>query len=170
MRTGALSKALYLVAMLLFVGIFAGCGGGDEQSGQGGQGDGADGGQGGAEQGDAEQGEAKGGQGEAARKDAPETKIALGRIVAVNPDKRVIVMRTNEEAQGGERMVFRTRKNTEITLDGEKADLEAVKKDQQVRIEYISKEKLDRAVSVSLFAVEQEPEGDGENEGGEGTG
>jgi hypothetical protein len=67
-------------------------------------------------------------------------------------------------------MVLRTRKNTEITLDDKKADLEAVKKDQQVRIEYISKEKLDRAVSVSLFAVEQEPEEDGGNEGGEGTG
>lgn len=67
-------------------------------------------------------------------------------------------------------MVFRTRKNTEITLDSEKADLEAIKKDQQVRIEYISKEKLDRAVSVSLFAVEQEPEEGGGEEGGEGTG
>ncbi len=178
MRTGGLSKALTLVAMLLFVGVLAGCGGGGEESGQGGQGDGAGGGQGDAGQGNAEQGDTKGGQGEIAKKDPPETGIALGRVVAVKPDKNVIVMRTNKEAQGGERMVFRIKKKAEITLDDEKADVAAIKEDQQVRIEYISKEKLDRAISVSLFAVEQKPEDDGEqkpeddggNEEGQGAG
>ncbi len=99
-----------------------------------------------------------------------ETRIALGRVVAVNPDKDVIVMRADREAQDGERMVFRIKKNAEITLDGEKADVEAIKEDQQVQIEYISKEKLDRAISVSLFAVEQKPEEDGGNEEGGGSG
>ncbi|HEV8043724.1 MAG TPA: hypothetical protein VGP38_00975, partial [Rubrobacter sp.] len=137
MRTGGPSKALSLVALLLFVGLLAGCGGGN-QSEQGGQGEAADGGAG-------------GGQGDAAKKDAPETKIALGRVVSVKPDKRIVVIRTNKEIQGGERMVFKIRKNAGITLDGEKADVAAIEDDQQVQIEYIAKDKVDRALTVRLF-------------------
>lgn len=160
MRTGVFSKALPVVAMLLFVGLLAGCGGGGEQSGQGKQGDGGGG----------QKKAAKGGAG----KDAPETKIALGRVVSAKPDKRIVAMRSHMEEQRGERMVFRIKKNAQITLDDEKADVEAIKDDQQIRVEYISKEKLDRALTVNLFAPEeksdeggQEGQGGTEGEGGE---
>jgi hypothetical protein len=159
MRTGGVSKALSLLAMLLFVGLLAGCGGGGEQSGQGNQGGGG------------QKKAAGGGQGDAARKGAPETSIALGRVVSTKPDKRLIAMRTNKAVQGGERMVFRIRKNAEITLDNERADVEAIAEGQQVQVEYLPKDKVDRAVSVILFAVEREPEGDqgSEDQGAEGN-
>ena len=104
--------AFFFVVSVLLAGLLVGCGGGD-QSGSGGSqgGDGQQ--QGEAQQGEAQQGGA-GEQGQAAQGDPPEVKIALGRVIAVVPDRRKIILRPSAEVQGGERMSFKVRDDAEI--------------------------------------------------------
>ena len=132
-----------LAVFFLLAGLVAGCGGSDE-TGSGSQDAGENGG---------------GGDGGAAKKasETTETKIALGEVISVKPDKEKIVLRKAvAEDQGGERMVFKVKKNARITLAGKEAEFADAKEGQQAQVEYVvSEEKTNRAKAVQLF------EGDG---------
>ena len=94
------SAALFVIASILLAGLLAGCAGGGDQSGNGGS-------QGGEEQ----QGEAPQGN----QADAPETKVALGRVIAVKTDRRKIILRPSAEQQQGDRLVFKVVDEAQIT-------------------------------------------------------
>jgi hypothetical protein len=142
--------AVFFVVSVLLAGLLVGCGGGD-QSGSGGSqgGDGQQQGQ--AQQGEAQQGGA-GEQGQAAQGDPPEVKIALGRVIAVVPDRRKIILRPSAEVQGGERMIFKVRDDAEISLNDQPAEMDSVQEGQQAQIEYIVVNELNRARRVELIS------------------
>jgi hypothetical protein len=142
--------AFFFIVSVLLAGLLVGCGGGD-QSGSGGSqgGDGQQQGQ--AQQGEAQQGGA-GEQGQAAQGDPPEVKIALGRVIAVVPDRRKIILRPSAEAQGGERMIFKVRDDAEISLDDQPAEMDGVQEGQQAQIEYIVVNEQNRARGVELIS------------------
>lgn len=130
------ATAPLLVALVLFAGLLAGCGGGD-QSGDGGSQDGAG-----------------GGNGEAAgNPDAPESKVAIGEVVSVKPDKEKIVLRqTGVESQDGGRITFKVKKKADITLAGKEAELADAKGGQQAQVEYtVSDKQNNQATEVQLF-------------------
>lgn len=132
MHTKARS-ATFLLVLLVF--LLAGCGGGsggteDQQGGQ----------QGGQQEGQADQ----------SKKNAPETKIALGTVKRVNYEKERMVIRPS---QGEGLMTFGVRPEARVTLDGEKAELKDVKQGQQAQIEYIQNNDLMRARSIQLFSA-----------------
>ncbi len=132
------AAALSLIAFVLLAGFIAGCGG----SGSGSQGDGA------------------------AKKEAPQTKIAIGTIKTVKPDKRRVVLRPNKQVQGSEKIAFNVRKNAKIDLDGKNVEMGDISEDQQAQIEYVVKNDVNRALKVHLFkASEQKPSGGGEATG-----
>jgi len=138
-----LSKPRLIVPLLaLLVALLAGCGGG--QSGGSQSGEEQDGG---------------GGQQES-KKEARETKIAIGNVVSVKPDKRRIAVRPSRQVEGAERVVFKVRKNAEITLGGEKAEVADIAEGQQAQAEYVVKNDVNRAVSVQLFEAEEQPSGE----------
>src|SRR5918995_964045 len=150
------SAALLLVVTVLLAGLLGGCGGGGNQSGSGGYQGG-----GGEQQGEAQQGEAQQGggeQGQAAQGGPPEAKIALGRVVAVEPDRRKIILRPSAEVQGGERMIFKVKDEAEISLNDQPAEMDGVQEGQQAQIEYIVVNEQNRARRVELIA---EGEGSG---------
>jgi hypothetical protein len=150
MHLRGLSAALLLVVSVLFAGLLVGCGGAGDQSGSGGS-QGGNGEQGGAAQGEGEQG-GDGEQREAAQGDPPEVKIALGRVIAVVPDRRKIILRPSAEAQGGERMIFKVRDDAEISLDDQPAEMDGVQEGQQAQIEYIVVNEQNRARGVELIS------------------
>jgi hypothetical protein len=128
---------------LLCAALLAGCGGGGqtENSGDGG---------GGQEQQQQEQPE----------KEAQETKIAVGNVVAVQPDRRRMVVQPSQQVEGAEKVPLNVRKTAEITLGGEKAEMGDIAEGQQAQAEYVVKNDVNRAVSVQLFeAEEQQGEG-----------
>ncbi len=143
--------AFFFVVSVLLAGLLVGCGGGGDQSGSGGSqgGDGQQQGQ--AQQGEAQQGGA-GEQGQAAQGDPPEVKIALGKVIAVVPDRRKIILRPSAEVQGGERMIFKVRDDAEITLNDQPAQMDTVQEGQQAQIEYIVVNEQNRARRVELIA------------------
>ena len=145
--------AFFFVVSVLLAGLLVGCGGGD-QSGSGGSqgGDGQQ--QGEAQQGEAQQGGA-GEQGQAAQGDPPEVKIALGRVIAVVPDRRKIILRPSAEVQGGERMSFKVRDDAEISLNDQPAEMDGVQEGQQAQIEYIVVNEQNRARRVELIAEDE---------------
>ena len=144
------SAALLLVVSVLLAGLLWGCGGGGDQSGSGGSQGGDENQQGEAQQGEAQQG--GGEQGQAAQGDPPEAKIALGRVIAVVPDRRKIILRPSAEVQGGERMVFKVRDDAEISLNDQPAEMDGVQEGQQAQIEYIVVDEQNRARRVELIA------------------
>jgi hypothetical protein len=149
------SAALLLVVSVLLAGLLGGCGGGGDQSGSGGSQGGDEEQQGEAQQGEAQQGEAQQGggeQGQAAQGDPPEAKIALGRVVAVVPDRRKIILRPSAEVQGGERMIFKVKDEAEISLNDQPAEMDGVQEGQQAQIEYIVVNEQNRARRVELIA------------------
>jgi len=139
----------FLIAAILLTGLLAGCGGGQPESESGGEGE--------------QQG------GEAAKKDAPETKIALGTIKSVKTEnKKIILNRTivtsGTDEQKKEPAPFKLSKQAKITLDDEPVELADIKEGQQAQITYVVKnQNLAREVVVV---------GDGGSppEAGEGTG
>ena len=135
------SAALFFIAAILLAGLLAGCAGGGEQSGNGGS-------QGGEEQ----QGEAA--QGEGNQAGAPETKIALGRIVSVKPDRRKIILRPSTEQQG-DRLVFKVVDDAQITLDNQQAEMADVQDGQQAQITYVVVNEQNRARVVALISGEE---------------
>ena len=137
---------------LLAAALLAGCGGGEQPEGSG------DGGQGQDQQQDQQQQESK--------KEAQETKIAVGNVVAVQPDRRRMVVQPSQQVEGTEKVALNVRKTAEITLGDQKAEMGDIAEGQQAQAEYIVKNDVNRAVSVQLFEAEGSPE---EQPQGEGT-
>ena len=142
MRTRVPAATLFSIVLVLLLGFLAGCGGnqsgsGESQDGQQGGGDQA-GGQGG------EQG------GEAADEGPSQAKVALGSIESVQPDKRKVVLKPSFEAQGGDQITFNVRKNAEIRVNDQAAELSDIKSGQQAQIEYVTRKDVNRAVSVEI--------------------
>jgi hypothetical protein len=131
---------------LLAAALLAGCGGGEQTEGSG------DGGQGQ----DQQQQESK--------KEAQETKIAVGNVVAVQPDRRRMVVQPSQQAEGAEKVALNVRKTAEIKLGDQKAEMGDIAEGQQAQAEYIVKNEVNRAVSVQLFeaggSLEEQPQGE----------
>jgi hypothetical protein len=144
-ETSVTSLLLPLVLSVLLAGLLAGCGGGSDQSGNGG--------------GDQKQKQ----EGEAAKKEPLQKKIAIGTVRGFHEDRRRISLRTTVKAQSDGPLAFKIRKNAKITLGGKKAELGDIKEDQQAQITYVVKNDVNRAIVVHLF----EAQGTG---GGEKTG
>jgi hypothetical protein len=147
-RTRVPAATLFSIALVLLLGFLAGCGGdqsGSSESQGGGQ-------QGGSEQGGGEQAGGQGGEqgGEAADEGPAQAKIALGSIESVQPEKRKVVLKPSFEAQGGDQITFNVRKNAEIRVNNQEAELSDIKSGQQAQIEYVTKNDVNRAVSVEI--------------------
>jgi hypothetical protein len=142
-RTRGQVVTLFSIVLVLLLGFLAGCGG--DQSGSGDS-------QGGGQQGGGEQaGGQGGGQGDEAADEGPsQKKVALGSIESVKPDKRKVVLKPSFEAQGGDQITFNVRKNAEIRVNDQEAELSDIKPGQQAQIEYVTKNDLNRAVSVEI--------------------
>ena len=136
--------ALSLMVCILLAGLLAGCGGGEEQSGNGG---GSQNG-GGARDGGGSQERGGGRQGAAARNKAPQAKIALGTIASVGSDK--VVLRPSTRVQSEGPLTFEIKQNTKITVNGRDAELADVKKGQDAQINYVSRNKRNRALEVAI--------------------
>ena len=149
MRTRVPAATLFSIALVLLLGFVAACGG--SQSGSGGdQGGGDQGGeQAGGEQGGGDQG---GGQqgGEATDEGPTQAKVALGSIESVQPDSRKLVLKPAFEAQGGDQITFNVRKNAEIQVNDQPAELSELKQGQQAQVEYVTKNEVNRAVAVHV--------------------
>jgi hypothetical protein len=131
-----LSRPRFIVSLLaLLAALLAGCGG-EQSAGS------EDGGQGQ----DQQQQESK--------KEAQETKIAVGNVVAVQPDRRRMVVQPSQQAEGTEKVPINVRKTAEITLGGEKAEMGDIAEGQQAQARYVVKNDVNRAVSVQLFEAE----------------
>lgn len=134
------SAAPFFVLTILLAGFLAGCGGG---GGGGGQEENAQG----------------GGEQKQSKKEARETKIGVGNVVSVKPDKRRMVVMPSREAENAEKITINVRKNAEIMLGSEKAEMGDIAKGQQAQVEYVEKNDVNRAISVQLFeAGGQSPE------------
>jgi hypothetical protein len=147
-RTRVPAATLFSIALVLLLGFLAGCGGdqsGSSESQGGGQ-------QGGSEQGGGEQAGGQGGEqgGEAAAEGPAQAKIVLGSIESVQPEKRKVVLKPSFEAQGGDQITFNVRKNAEIRVNDQEAELSDIKSGQQAQIEYVTKNDVNRAVSVEI--------------------
>jgi hypothetical protein len=145
MRT-RVAKAMSLVLIVLLLGFLAGCGG--NQSGN-------DGSQGGEQQKSKQQGsngqESKQQQGGETTNEGPSPeKVALGTIQSVEPDNRKIVMKPAFKAQGGEQITFNIRKNAEIRVNDQEADLSDIQTGKQAQISYVTKNGINRATSVEV--------------------
>ena len=130
----------FLLAVVLLSGLLAGCGG------DGGSGDGA---QQGSPEGEKKQ-EAKR-QGGGAAVGGGKSKIALGKIMAAEPDRSVLILRPTAEVQGGKRMLFKVRDNAEISVNNRPAELTDVKKGQDAQIYYVFRNEKNRAVEVKVI-------------------
>ena len=131
-----LSRPRLIVPILaLLAALPAGCGG-TEQSG----------------------GSQEGGQEEQQQpeKEAQETKIAIGNVVAVQPDRRRMVVQPSQQAEGTEKIAINVRKTAEITLGDQEAEMADVAEGQQAQARYVVKNDVNRAVSVQLFEADGE--------------
>jgi hypothetical protein len=154
MHQRGLSTVLFLATIISIAGLLTGCGGGD-QSGSGSQQEGGS---------QAEQGEnAPVKQG----KDAPKKKIVFGVVTFVNPKTEGFSVRPTIDEQGSKPVVFRLANETSITLDGNEAKMEDMKKGQQAQVEYVERNERNRARSVRLFEAGG---GSQEDQGTEKTG
>jgi hypothetical protein len=138
-RTRIPAATLFSIVLVLLLGFLAGCGG--DQSGSGES-------QGGDQQGGGEQGTKQGGG--AADEGPTQAKVSLGTIESVQPDKRKLVLKPSFEAQGGDQITFNVRKNAEIQVKDQPAELSELQSGQQAQVEYVTKNDLNRAVSVQV--------------------
>jgi hypothetical protein len=138
-RTRMPAATHFSIVLILLLGFLAGCGG--DQSGSGES-------QGGDQQGGGEQGTKQGGG--AADEGPSQAKISLGTIESVEPDKRKLVLKPSFEAQGGDQITFNVRKNAEIQVKDQPAELSELQSGQQAQIEYVTKNDVHRAVSVQV--------------------
>ncbi len=162
MHPRGLSTVLFLATIVLIAGLLAGCGGGD-QSGSGSQQDGGSK----AEQGKnapVKQGENVPREG---GKNAPKKKILFGTVTFVNPKTEGFSVRPTISEQGNKPVAFRLANETSITLGGNEAKLEDMKKGQQAQVEYVERNERNRARSVRLFEAGG---GSQDDQGGEKTG
>ena len=160
MHQRGITTVLFL-ATIVFI-LITGCGGGD-QSGSGSQQDGGS---------QAEQGQnAPKKQDENASKkqgeNAPKKKVVFGTVTFVNPKTEGFSVRPTIEEQGNKPLVFRLANETSITLDGNEAKMEDMKKGQQAQVEYVERNERNRARSVRLFETSK---GSQDDQGGEKTG
>ena len=160
MHQRGITTVLFL-ATIVFI-LITGCGGGD-QSGSGSQQDGGS---------QAEQGQnAPKKQDENASKEqgenAPKKKVVFGTVTFVNPKTEGFSVRPTIEEQGNKPVVFRLANETSITLDGNEAKMEDMKKGQQAQVEYVERNERNRARSVRLFETSG---GSQDDQGGEKTG
>ena len=139
MRTRIPAATLFSIVLILLLGFLAGCGG--DQSGSGES-------QGGDQQGGGEQGNKQGGG--AANEGPSQAKVSLGTIESVEPDDRKLVLKPNFEAQGGDKITFNVRKNAEIQVKDQPAELSELQSGQQAQVEYVTKNDVNRAVSVQV--------------------
>lgn len=142
MRSTTRSVVSVLVLLSLTALLLAGCGGGEEP-------------------GDAPQGGS--GQDVQSEGGPKESKIGVGNVVSVNEDKRRMAVRPSRQIEGTERLVIKVRKNAEMTLGGQGAEMGDVAEGQQAQVEYVVVNGVNRATSVQLFGAEGQPSG------GEGT-
>jgi hypothetical protein len=140
-RTRVPAATLFSIVLVLLLGFLAGCGGGGDQSG-GSESQG--GGQQGGEQGGGQQG------GEAADEGPAQAKIALGSIESVQPEERKLVLKPSFEAQGGDQITFKVRKNAEIQVNDQEAELPDIQPGQQAQVEYVTKNEVNRALAVHI--------------------
>ena len=131
------SAALFVIASILLAGLLAGCAGGGDQSGNGGN-----------------EGQGEAAQGEETQADAPVSKIALGRVIAVKPDRRKVILRPSTEQQG-DRLVFKVVDDAQITLDDQQAEMADVQEGQQAQITYVVVNELNRARVVALISGDE---------------
>ena len=127
------SAALFFIVSIVLAGLLAGCAGGGDQGGNGGS------------------GSSEKQQGETTQANAPQLKIALGRIVSVKSDRRKIVVRPSTEQQG-DRLVFKVVDNAQISLDDQQAEMADVKEGQQAKVEYVSVNDQKRARVLELIS------------------
>jgi hypothetical protein len=145
-RTRVPSATLFLITLVL---LLAACGGGGDQSGDGGEAQ--QGGEEQAQQGGEEQAQGGGEQGGgAADQGPPQLKVALGTIESVQPDNRTVVLKPSTEIQGGEQMTFKVRKNAEISVNDQEAELTDVEAGQQAQIQYVTRQEENRALAVQV--------------------
>jgi hypothetical protein len=142
-RTKTSPPVPILIVLVLLLGSLAGCGGGGEQSGNGG-----------AQGGDEQQGEQQGGGEQQAGEDeyqgrSPE-KVALGTIESVEPESRKVVLKPSYEAQGGDQITFKVRKNAEVQVNDQDAELSDIQPGQSAGIDYVTKNDVNRAVAVDI--------------------
>ncbi len=145
------SVALFLVMAILLTGLLAGCGGGDQQSGNG-------------EQGDASGGKNKQAD-QAANKQVSAPKIALGTIKSVKIEKGKIVLKPSTEEQGEKPIPFKIKKDATITLDNERAELADIKEGQQAQITYVIKNERNKTSEIALFSDGATSPGGGDKTG-----
>jgi len=150
-ETSAVSLILPLVLLLLLAGLLAGCSGGEGSKGQS---------SGGGQQ---KKQEDKAG-GEAAKKKPLSKKIAIGTVRAYKEDRRRLSLRPAANAQGEKPIGFKVRKNAQVTLDGEKAELGDIVEGQQAQVRYVVKNDVNRAIIVQLFSKQQSGEDNKEKE------
>ena len=128
---------------LLSAALLTGCGGGGQTEGSG------DGGGGQDQQQDQQQ---------ESKKEAQKTRIAVGNVIAVQPDRRRMVVQPSQQAEGPDKVSLNVRKTAEITLGDEKAEMGDIAEGQQAQARYVVKNDVNRAVSVQLFEAEGSPE------------
>ena len=152
MHQRGITTVLFLATIVLI--LITGCGGGD-QSGSGSQQDGGS--------------QAEQGQNAPKKQDenAPKKKVVFGTVTFVNPKTEGFSVRPTIEEQGKKPVVFRLANETSITLDGNEAKMEDMKKGQQAQVEYVERNERNRARSVRLFETSG---GSQDDQGGEKTG
>jgi hypothetical protein len=150
-RTRVPAAVPYLILLLFLLGSLVACGGG-EGSGDGGSqgGEQQQGQQGGEQQ---EGGQQQGGEqqtGQAGGGGGPQQKIALGTIESVDPEKREVVLKPGFEAQGGDQITFNVRKNAEVRVNDQEAELADVQSGQSAQVEYVTRNEVNRATAVEI--------------------
>ncbi len=130
--------AFFVVAFILLVGLLAGCGGGDQSQ---------DGAAGDAKQGGGDR-QGAGGQ----KPGAPESKVALGTVVFINPETERFTLRPAVEAQGEKPIPFKVAPKAEITLDEKEATFEDIEQGQQAQVTYVVRNDQNRVRTVTLFS------------------
>jgi hypothetical protein len=142
-RTRTPAAVPFVILLVFLLGFLAACGGvgqsGNGES-QGGEQQGGGGQQGGGEQ---QAGEADG-QG------ASQEKIALGTIESVDPENRKVVLKPEFEAQGGDQVTFKLRKNAEVRVNDQEAELADVQAGHSAQVEYVTKNEVNRAIAVEV--------------------
>lgn len=144
MRTRAPAAMPFLILVLFLLGSLAACGGG--QSGDGGS-------QGGEQQGEQGGDQQDGGQpqgGQAGGGGRPQQKIALGTIESVDPESREVVLAPDFEAQGGDQITFKLRKNAVVRVNDQEAELSEVQQGQSAQVEYVTRDDVNRALAVEI--------------------
>jgi hypothetical protein len=135
----------FLILVLFLLGSLAACGGGG-QSGDGGS-------QGGEQQGEQGGDQQDGGQpqgGQAVGGGRPQQKIALGTIESVDPESREVVLAPDFEAQGGDQITFKLRKNAVVRVNDQEAELSEVQQGQSAQVEYVTRDDVNRALAVEI--------------------